>query len=231
MYYDRTEDNLNHSLIASNKELELDPNLAESHTSRAIALFQNNQYEEAEEEFKTAIQLNSKLYQAYYQNARMFKSLGKHLEAAELFKKASQVEPDKYLPLLFLASSYDNLDMKDEMIIANKKTIKVLNKYLEFNPDDARAFYLGAGALIKNNQLEMAVQWIEKAISINPDEISVLYNATCVYSLLGKTDEALDYFEKAIEAGFASRNWIDNDTDLDNIRNHPRFEASLNKIK
>ena len=67
MYYDRTEDNLNQTLKASKKALELDPDLAESHTSRAIALFQNNQYEEAEKEFKAAIQLNSKLYQAYYQ--------------------------------------------------------------------------------------------------------------------------------------------------------------------
>ena len=230
MYYDRTEDNLKQTLKASKKALELDPDLAESHTSRAIALFQNNQYEEAEKEFKAAIQLNSKLYQAYYQNARMFKSLGKTLEATELFEKASQVEPDKYLPLLFLTSSYDDLDMKDEMIIANKKTLKVLNKHLEFNPDDARAIYLGAGALIKDNQPEMAIQWIEKAILINPNEISVLYNATCIYSQLGRIDEALDYFEKAIEAGFASRNWIDNDTDLDNIRNHPRFEASLKNM-
>jgi adenylate cyclase len=74
------------------------------------------------------------------------------------------------------------------------------------------------------------LQWVKKAISINPDEASVLYNATCIYSLLGKFDEALDYFEKAIKAGFASREWIESDSDLDPIRNHPRFKKALKKL-
>lgn len=231
MYFERTESNLNEALLASKKALELDPNLADSHSSRAIALSQNKQFTEAEKEFEIAIQLNPRLYQAYYEYARMFKSLGKHIESVELFKKASLIEPDNYQPLLFLTSAYSDLNMIDEMIKSNKQTIKVLMNHLEFNPDNSRALYLGAGVLITANEPEKALLWIEKAISINPDEISVLYNAACIYSLLGKIDKALDYFDKAIEAGFASRNWIDNDTDLDNIRNDPRFEVSLKKIK
>ena len=59
---------------------------------------------------------------------------------------------------------------------------------------------------------------------------AVLYNAACIYSLLGKIDEALDFFEKAIETGFASRKWIESDSDLDPIRNHPRFQKALKKM-
>jgi len=121
--------------------------------------------------------------------------------------------------------------METETLEANKQTLDVLKSHLDFNPDDARALYLGAGALIFANKPGEALQWTEKAISINPNEIVVLYNATFIYSLLGKIDLALDYFDKAIEAGYASRNWIDNDTDLDNIRSHPRFQTILNKMK
>ncbi len=75
------------------------------------------------------------------------------------------------------------------------------------------------------------MEWVKKAISINPDETAVLYNAACIYSLLGKFDKALDYFEKAIEAGFASREGIESDSDLDPIRNHPRFQKALKKLE
>jgi len=71
---------------------------------------------------------------------------------------------------------------------------------------------------------------VEKAVSIDPQETAVLYNAACIYSLLGKSEEALDYFEKTIEAGYSSREWIDNDSDLDPIRNHPRFQKALKKL-
>jgi len=231
MYFDRTDTNLQQALIASKKALELDPQLAEAHSARGLALSQNNQYEEAEKEFKSAIQLNPKLFDAYYRLGRMFKSLGKQLKAAEQFKMAAKIEPDNYQPLLFLTSSYKDLNMETEMLEANKQTLDVLKNHLDFNPDDARALYLGAGALIFANKPEEALQWTEKAISINPNEIVVLYNATCIYSLLGKIDLALDYFNKAIEAGYASRNWIDNDTDLDNIRNLPRFQTILKKME
>jgi len=231
MYFDRTDTNLQQALIASKKALELDPQLAEAHSARGLALSQNNQYEEAEKEFKSAIQLNPKLFNAYYRFGRMFKSLGKQLKAAEQFKMAAKIEPDNYQPLLFLTSSYKDLNMETEMLEANKQTLDVLKNHLDFNPDDARALYLGAGALIFANKPEEALQWTEKAISINPNEIVVLYNATCIYSLLGKIDLALDYFNKAIEAGYASRNWIDNDTDLDNIRNLPRFQTILKKME
>ena len=67
-------------------------------------------------------------------------------------------------------------------------------------------------------------------MSIDPNETAVLYNAACIYSELGKVDVALDYFEKTIESGYASREWIDNDSDLDPIRNHPRFQKALKKL-
>ena len=59
----------------------------------------------------------------------------------------------------------------------------------------------------------------------------LLYNATCFYSKLGKTEEALDYFERTIESGYSSKEWIENDSDLDSIRNHARFQAIMKKLK
>jgi len=230
MFFDRNNENLEQALIASQRALDLDPELSEAHSSRGLALAQNNQFEEAVKQFETAIQLNPKFYDAYYEYGRACRVQGKQDKAAILFEKATQVEPENYHSAHFLVDAYRDLNMENEMQKANQRALEVFRKHIDLNPDDARALYLGARALIRADDPVGALRWVKKAISINPDETSVLYNATCIYSLLGKFDEALDYFEKAIEAGFASREWIESDSDLDPIRNHPRFQKALKKL-
>jgi adenylate cyclase len=120
--------------------------------------------------------------------------------------------------------------MEDERQKANINALNVTRAHLDLNPDDPRALYLGAGNLIQTGELEEALLWVEKAVSIDPNETAVLYNATCIYSMLGMEDKALDYFERTISSGYASREWIENDSDLDPIREHPRFQTELKKL-
>ncbi len=230
MFFDRNNENLEQALVASQKALELDPELAEAHSSRGLALAQNNQFEEAVKEFESAIQLNPKFFEAYYQYGRTCRAHGKHDQAAKLFEKASQVRPEDYEAAHCLAHAYYDLNLETETEKANQRALVVVRKHLDLNPDDARALYLGAGVLIRADEPEEALQWVERAVSIDPHETQVLYNAACIYSLLGKIEEALDYFEKTIEAGWASREWIDTDSDLDPIRDHPRFQKALKTL-
>ena len=54
-----------------------------------------------------------------------------------------------------------------------------------------------------------------------------LYNVACVYSLLGRIDEALDTLCRAAELGFAHKEWIQNDADFNPLHGHPRFQTLL----
>jgi tetratricopeptide (TPR) repeat protein len=231
MYFDKKNEHLEQALSASKKAFDLDPNLPEAHASRGLAFAQNKQYKEAEKDFETAIQLDPKLFEAYYEFARTCRVQGKHDQAAKLFERAIQVRPEDYQSALFLATAYNDLNLETETKKAQQRALDIVRKHLSLNPDDARALYLGAGTLVKAGEAKEALQWIEKAVFIDPNEPSVLYNATCIYSLLGKINEALNYFENAIEAGFASQEWIENDTDLDMIRYHPRFQKALRKLE
>ncbi len=231
MYYDRSKENLDQALIASQKALELDPELAEAHVSRAHAVSQNMEYEEAEKEFETAIRLNPKLFDAYYLYGRTLRVQGKHKQAARQFEQASQVRPEDFQAPTFLVTAYEDLNLEKEAREANSRAVEVFKKHLELNPDDSRALTLGAYAFFKSNDEETAVELMERSVSLDPEETMVLYNAACFYSILGKVEEALDYFEKAIDSGFASREWIENDSDLDLIRNHPRFQTIMKKLK
>jgi TolB-like protein/cytochrome c-type biogenesis protein CcmH/NrfG len=231
MYYDRNKENLDQALAASQKALELDPELAEAHVSRGAAISQNMAYEEAEKEFETAIRLNAKLFDAYYQYGRTLRVQGKHKQAARLFEQASQVRPEDYDALTFLISAYEDLGLEEEASMANLRALEVFKKHLELNPDDSRALILGAFSFLRENDEKTAAEWTERAVSLDPGNTMLLYNATCFYSKLGKTEEALDYFERTIESGYSSKEWIENDSDLDPIRNHPRFQAIRKKLK
>ncbi|MEN8223474.1 MAG: tetratricopeptide repeat protein [Acidobacteriota bacterium] len=230
MYYDKNKEHLEKALNVSQKALELDPELPEAYSSRALALYQNGQYEEAVKEFERAIQLNPKFFEAYYQYARICRSHGNKEQALGLFEKAASIRPEDYEAALFLVSAYNDLKMNTKMEKANLRALDVVRKHLDLNPDDSRALYLGAGALIKAGENREAIQWVKRAITLDPDEVAVLYNAACIYSELGKVEKGLEYFERAIGTGFASKEWIDNDTDLDSIRDHPRFQKALKKL-
>jgi TolB-like protein/Tfp pilus assembly protein PilF len=231
MYYDKNKENLDQALIASQKALELDPELAEAHVSRGLAISQNMQYEEAEKEFETAIRLNPKLFDAYYLYGRTLKVQGKHKEAARLFEQASQVRPEDYQTPSFLVTAYEDLNLEKKAVEANLRAVEVFKKHLELNPDDSRALNLGAFSLLKAGDKKMAVEWIERAVSLDPEETAIFYNAACFYSRLGNVEKALDYFEKTIDSGYSSREWIESDSDLDLIRNHPRFKEIMKKLK
>jgi hypothetical protein len=60
---------------------------------------------------------------------------------------------------------------------------------------------------------------------------SINYNLACLYSLKKDRKKALDYFEKAVEAGYIDYLHIKTDTDLDYIRNDARFIRAMEKIQ
>ena len=97
--------------------------------------------------------------------------------------------------------------------------------HLEQHPDSARAYILTAGALRHIGNIEKGRQYVESALRIDADSEDTQYNAACFYAHTGETDKALDCLEK----GMHDPEWIENDTDLDPIRDHPRFKEILDK--
>jgi Flp pilus assembly protein TadD len=117
------------------------------------------------------------------------------------------------------------LGRKAEAEAALRQGLQVAEGHLELNPDDARALYLGAGALAQLGQGDRALEWTRRAFSIDPEDSGVLYNVACSYALLGQIDDAMVCLEKAIQNGFGHREWLENDSDLNALRADPRFQA------
>jgi len=230
MYWDGSRANLDSAESASRKSLELDPELAEAHASRGFALSLSRQYAEARREFETAIRLNPKLYEAHYLYARACFQEGKLEEAVRHYEDASRVRPEDYQALMLMQAPLKGLGRPDEAAAALRRGLQVVEKHLELNPDDARALYLGGGALVQVGDRARGLEWARRAQAIDPDDPGVLYNVACVHAFLGQPDEAFACLEKSVRNGFGHREWLENDSDLDPLRADPRFQALLSKI-
>jgi non-specific serine/threonine protein kinase len=228
MYWDSSEDNLNEAEAASRKALDLDPQLAEAHATAGLAFALKNNFAEARKEFEAAIRLNPKLYEAYYFYARTSFQSGDLAKAAELYEQASRLNPDSYEAFSLIVGVYHGLGRPVEAAAAEQRALQLIEKHVENHPDDARALYFGAGLLARKGNPEKGYDWAGRALSIDSEEPSILYNVACVYALLGKTEDALECLAKVTkEHGTFFKNWAAKDSDLDSLRSDPRFHALL----
>lgn len=207
--------------------LQLAPESAQVHASRGLALSHSVRQDEAERAFERAAELDPTLFDAYYFHGRHAFSKGKLEKAAILFAKAADVRPDDFVVLALLAQTYRALGQDDKRDDIRGRTLKVIEKRLENSPNDARALCFGSINLLEAGQTEKGMEWLERAKTALGDDALNLYNVACVYSNIGRIDEALDCLEKSVRKGMAEVDWMKNDTDLDNLREHPRFKALL----
>jgi non-specific serine/threonine protein kinase len=229
-YCEANEANLKAAHEASQKAIELDDELAEAHTARGLALSLATQYKEAAREFETATHLNPELFEAHYFYARSFLAQGKLAEAARFLEQACQVRPEEYQAASLLATVYNGLGRSAEAKAACLRSLQVIEKHLELHPDDARALYLGANDLSQLGELARSKEWADRALALDPEDSSVLYNLACVYALQEDVEQAIDCLEKSVASGMRHKEWIENDSDLNSLRDHPRFQALLDRL-
>ncbi len=203
---------------ASERALKLDRNPAEAHVSVGQALAIKRRYAEAATAFDRAIEEDPTLFEAYYLYGRV------------LFEKARHVRPDDYQSQCLLGLALTQLGRLDEARHADQLAVESIEKYLELNPDEARAYSLGANSAMRLGDKDRSKLWCEQAMELAPNDPLVLYNAACNLALLGEGERALDGLERALEAGVAVGEWIKHDPDFESLRSHPRFQTIVKRI-
>jgi len=231
MYFNATETNLAETKRTSAKALELAPELAESHVSAGIAHCMSKEYEEAETEFEKAIQIDPKNYEAWYFFGRTKVHEGDLERALKLFDRASKVVPEDFQSVLLQAQLYTSLDQMDKAMEVTREGIKRVRAVLELNPDDNRALNMGAFALLRLGKTEEATKWMTTSLMNAAMDSIIQYNGACFFSLAGDVERALDCLENClIKVGNISREWLKHDSDMDNVRAHPRFEKIISRF-
>ena len=219
-------------LAVTERALQLEPDLASAHASRAVALLATDRAEEAERSFQNAIAAEPDDAMAHYFYARACILLGRKQEAVPLLRRAADLAPDDVGFLSPLVTVYAALGMREQAEATSREALARCERELAQKPDLAEAAFHGASELAFLGERERALAWAKRALAIEPDDHQTLYNIACTYSLLGLHDEAVDLLERAMPGASAHRiAWMRQDDDLAPLREHPRFVELLRRIE
>jgi hypothetical protein len=150
------------------------------------------------------------------------------LQTTQLLQDLSQIVPgvlggcfsgNKILP-------YHVPDWLSEAV--NVKPTRNHEVELDINVDGLfTALFDKAMSLMKSSKFSFAREFWLKALSIKPQNATVLYNLACTETLLGNKRTALGYLKNAFDAGFSKVEHAATDSDLESLRSDPEFQALL----
>lgn len=214
---------------AAARAVALDPLSAEAHVGLGNAAMLSGEFAKADAAFGRAETLNPNLFEAWYHHARACATQGDHLRAVEYYERAALVRPDDYEAMNLAAQSYFSLGRREDSVRAFERSATNAERVVALQPDAVRALALVGGSFVALGQPEKARRWMERALTLEPEEPYVLYCAACTYASLGEHELAIDYLERVGVETMANGSWMRNDSTLDPLRGHPRFEALVRR--
>ena len=216
----------------SERALTIDANLAEAHASKGLALYTAGRYEEAEASFERALSLKPDLFEAYFFYGRNCFNRGQYGKAADLFGKAAQVKSEDFRALGLQSMCFQSLGRLEDMRAAAKAALARTEAAVAERPDDADALAFGAGLLAALGESDRTRDWAERASIIEPDDFYMHYNIACAFAILGEAELAMDRLERIMGPSTlrSLQEYMLHDSDLDVLRDHPRFADILKKL-
>lgn len=231
------------------RELVLSPNhpdLALSYNNLAFSYGRILEFQKALDYHNKALAIREKslppghldIAGSYSNLALTYNSLGDYPKSLEYHKKALDIRTQKLPPNdPTMAVSYNNVSAAyrevgefDQSIEAGQKAIKI-GEGLTPPHRDLNIFYINLGYVyLKKKSMAEAEEAFKKSETIKQDP-RIFRGWTMYYALQNDTAKALDYLNKAVDAGLKNVKWLETEPSLENIRNEPGFKTILEKLK
>jgi TolB-like protein/Flp pilus assembly protein TadD len=167
------------------KSLELDENLAEAHASLAYIKFRLEwKFDEAEQEFKKAIELGPSYAQAHEWYALYLSLRGRYKEALQRMKKAHELNP-------FSVSVSNGIGRIYYFMRDFKNAIAQFKKTLEMDPNYAEAYASLGMTYDLMKDYNRSIPNLEKAVNLSNRRLIILSRLAYSYALAGRKDEVM----------------------------------------
>ncbi len=89
------------------------------------------------------------------------------------------------------------------------------------------ALELLGGLYSKYEMARQALRIDRRLVRLAPDDPRACYNLACSLCLLGRKRDAIAALKEAIDRGYDDIEWLSQDTDFDNLKDHPEFKAII----
>jgi tetratricopeptide (TPR) repeat protein len=204
-------------------------------------LHNEGRYDEAIAAFGHAIEEGHRVDAAMYNIACGYARKGDTDRAVEWLRKslqegfdlASYIDKDDDLGGIRSDPRFVELrrNLRTEKIGADRnRADRLVLRFVELRDSRSTkgtAFYAIGRELLDVGRYDVAAQAFQASAARGYREGASFYNTACALSLAGDRPGALDYLERALNAGFDDVGLFRKDDDLDNVRGDPRYGELL----
>lgn len=177
--------------------------------NRTAALLESQRLDEALQEATAAIKVFPDIPQLLVNIGNVYCQIGKGREAANAYRKALEIDPQCDEAMLSLAALTGAVDVLERCGTFLKQQIKLRGETVDLLSRLALT-------LFGLKQLDEAQRICERILSRQPDQIVALVTLGNILGTMGRPQEALSYFEKAVGVH----------PDLSSIYSNVLFEAN-----
>jgi tetratricopeptide (TPR) repeat protein len=193
-----------------------DVRMYEGHNAEAIPLLQRSL------EIRKTADATSNLGTAYFQ-------LRRYGDAAAAYEQSAQLDSQNYVLWGNLGDAYFwTPGRRHEAPAAYNRAIALALEALRVNSQDAAALSSISLYRAMLGDRTATVEYLERALRIEPKRPDLLLNAAIAYQQLGEEERSLDYLEKAVGAGLPAETLRDL-PNFDSLRGKPRFKKLFPK--
>jgi tetratricopeptide (TPR) repeat protein len=157
----------------------------------------------------------------YYRYGVALRRAGKPEEAISAYEKAHKADPKQLATLTDLAGLYREEGHDPAKAVALYQEALVLNK------DDVAVNRGLTEALFDAGQVEEARKQAEATLTLKPDDAATMFTLARCFAVLKEKKAALLWVQRAVDAGFADRDALENDPSLEAIRQDRAFRRLL----
>lgn len=109
--------------------------------------------------------------------------------------------------------------------------IQFYESILKREPKYPDVIELLGGLYTKHGRISDGLKMDRRLVRLRPSNATAHYNLGCSLALVKKKAAALRALQHAIDLGYDDFDWMQQDPDLEILKNHPGFLALLDQLK
>jgi hypothetical protein len=101
---------------------------------------------------------------------------------------------------------------------------------LRRSPRDTTVIELLGGLYTKQGRISEGLKMDRRLVRLLPENPTAHYNLACSLALSKRKTDALRSLRQAVSLGYRDLDWMQQDPDLEDLKNHPEFLALLAQL-
>lgn len=109
--------------------------------------------------------------------------------------------------------------------------IRFFESVLHHDPAYPEVIEILGGLYTRHGRIADGLKMDRKLVRLLPTNATAHYNLACSLALVKRKADALRSLRQAVQLGYKDFDWMQQDPDLEGLKDHPDFVALLNQLK